>query len=101
MMDSITQAALSLAQSAGVWGYWFALLAALAETAFLLGLLVPGSALLLLMGMLAGQGVFDLGDLLFFAIAGGQPELLSGASIWAKLVASGPLVSESRAHGKS
>ncbi|WP_300498539.1 bifunctional DedA family/phosphatase PAP2 family protein [Marinobacter sp.] len=70
MMDSITQAALSLAQSAGVWGYWFALLAALAETAFLLGLLVPGSALLLLMGMLAGQGVFDLGDLLFFAIAG-------------------------------
>ena len=70
MMDSITQATLSLAQSAGVWGYWFALLAALAETAFLLGLLVPGSALLLLMGVLAGQGVFDLGDLLFFAIVG-------------------------------
>lgn len=70
MMDSITQAMLSLAQSAGVWGYWFALFAALIETAFLLGLLVPGSALLLLMGMLAGQGVFDLGDLLFFAIVG-------------------------------
>tara|TARA_R110001583_G_scaffold146830_1_gene298859 strand:- start:6179 stop:8311 length:2133 start_codon:yes stop_codon:yes gene_type:complete len=70
MMDSITQATLSLAQSAGVWGYWFALFAALIETAFLLGLLVPGSALLLLMGMLAGQGVFDIGDLLFFAIVG-------------------------------
>jgi len=70
MMDSITQATLSLAQSAGLWGYWFSLLAALTETAFLLGMLVPGSALLLLMGMLAGQGVFDLGDLLFFAIVG-------------------------------
>lgn len=70
MMDSITQTALSLAQHAGLWGYWFALLAALAETVFLLGLFVPGSTLLLLMGMLAGQGVFDLGDLLFFAIVG-------------------------------
>ncbi len=70
MMDSITQTALSLAQHAGSWGYWFALLAALAETVFLLGLFVPGSTLLLLMGMLAGQGYFDLGDLLFFAIVG-------------------------------
>lgn len=70
MMDSITQTALSLAQHAGLWGYWFALVAALAETVFLLGLLMPGSTLLLLMGMLAGQGIFDLGDLLFFAIVG-------------------------------
>ncbi|WP_273209145.1 bifunctional DedA family/phosphatase PAP2 family protein [Marinobacter subterrani] len=70
MMDSLTQSAMSLAQSAGLWGYWFAFFAALAETVFLLGLFLPGSALLLMMGMLAGQGYFDLGDLLFFAIAG-------------------------------
>lgn len=70
MMDSITQTALSVAQHAGLWGYWIALLAALAETVFLLGLFMPGSTLLLIMGMLAGQGVFDLGDLLFFAIIG-------------------------------
>ena len=69
-MDSITQTALSVAQHAGLWGYWFALLAALAETVFLVGLFMPGSTLLLVMGMLAGQGVFDLGDLLFFAIVG-------------------------------
>ena len=70
MMDSLMQSAMSLAQSAGLWGYWFAFFAALAETVFLLGLFLPGSALLLMMGMLAGQGYFDLGDLLFFAIAG-------------------------------
>lgn len=70
MMDSLTQTASSLAQSAGLWGYWFALFAALAETVLLLGLFLPGSTLLLLMGMLAGQGFFDLGDLLFFAIVG-------------------------------
>lgn len=70
MMDALTQSAISLAQSAGLWGYWFAFFAALAETVFLVGLFLPGSALLLTMGMLAGQGYFDLGDLLFFAIAG-------------------------------
>ncbi|WP_417565549.1 VTT domain-containing protein [Marinobacter sp.] len=70
MMDSLTQSAMSLVQSAGVWGYWFAFFAALGETVFLLGLFFPGSALLLMMGMLAGQGYFDIGDLLFFAIAG-------------------------------
>ena len=70
MMDSLPQTASTLAQSAGLWGYWFALFAALAETVFLLGLFLPGSTLLLLMGMLAGQGFFDLGDLLIFAIVG-------------------------------
>lgn len=70
MMDSLTQSTMSLAQSAGLWGYWFAFFAALAETVLLLGLFLPGSALLLMMGMLAGQGYFDIGDLLLFAIAG-------------------------------
>ncbi len=70
MMDSLAQSAMSLAQNAGLWGYWFAFFAALAETVFLVGLFLPGSTLLLMMGMLAGQGYFDIGDLLFFAIAG-------------------------------
>ena len=69
-MDTLTQTLFSIAQHAGLWGYWFAFIAALLETVFLVGLFIPGSTLLLIMGLLSGQGYFDLGDLLFFAIAG-------------------------------
>lgn len=51
-------------------GYWIALLAALAETTIGLGLLLPGSAIILFMGAIAAQGYFDLGDLLWFAVIG-------------------------------
>lgn len=51
-------------------GYWIAFFAALFETAFLVGLLLPGSTLLLLLGALAASGKLDFGDLLWFAIMG-------------------------------
>ena len=69
-MEQIAQFAISLVRGAGIFGYWFAFLAAFAETLLVVGLLLPGSALILLMGVLAGQGYLDLGDLLGFAIAG-------------------------------
>jgi Uncharacterized membrane-associated protein len=51
-------------------GYWIAFFAALFETALVIGLLLPGSTLLLLLGALAASGKLDFGDLLWFAIIG-------------------------------
>lgn len=69
-MDPLTQPLIALVNDAGVFGYWFAFIAAFAETLLVVGLLLPGSALILLMGTLAGQGYLDLGDLVGFAVAG-------------------------------
>lgn len=44
----------------GQWGYALLFLAAMLESAALLGLLVPGEALLLAAGFFASQGAFDL-----------------------------------------
>lgn len=51
-------------------GYWIALLAALLETTIVVGLLIPGSTIILFMGALADKGYFDLGDLIWFAAIG-------------------------------
>ena len=51
-------------------GYWLALLAAFFETTIGVGLLIPGSFIVLLMGSLAAQNYFDLGDLIWFAAIG-------------------------------
>jgi len=51
-------------------GYWAAFLAALLETALVVGLFLPGSTLLLMLGALAAGSYLDFGDLLLFAIAG-------------------------------
>ena len=50
--------------------YWVAFFAGLLETALVVGLLVPGSTLLLLLGALSASGHLDFGDLLWFAVAG-------------------------------
>jgi len=51
-------------------GYWVAFFAAFLETTLVVGLLLPGSTLLLLLGALSAGGHLDFGDLLWFAIAG-------------------------------
>lgn len=50
--------------------YWLAFAAALAETALVVGLFIPGSVTLLLMGAYAAGGQLDFTALLWFAIAG-------------------------------
>jgi len=51
-------------------GYWIAFFAALLETTIGIGLIIPGSIIILLMGALAAKGYFDLGDLIWFAAIG-------------------------------
>jgi membrane protein DedA with SNARE-associated domain/membrane-associated phospholipid phosphatase len=51
-------------------GYWVAFFAALLETTAGIGLLLPGSTIILLLGALAARGYLDTGDLLWFAVPG-------------------------------
>ncbi len=51
-------------------GYWIAFFAAFLETAVGVGLLLPGTSIIILLGAFAAGGYLDLGDLLWFAILG-------------------------------
>lgn len=51
-------------------GYWLAFFAAFLESAFLVGLFIPGSTILLFLGIYATGGHLDWGVLLFFVIIG-------------------------------
>lgn len=70
MIDKFIAALLPSIEHFHLLGYWVSFFAALLETALVVGILLPGSTLLLLLGALAASGQFDFGDLLWFAIAG-------------------------------
>ncbi|MBU1642426.1 LssY C-terminal domain-containing protein [bacterium] len=52
------------------WGYWIAFFAALLETTIGVGLFLPGSTVILLLGAFSAHGYFDLSGLLWSAVAG-------------------------------
>ncbi|HEY5714990.1 MAG TPA: LssY C-terminal domain-containing protein [Psychromonas sp.] len=51
-------------------GYWIAFIAALLETIIGIGLFLPGSTIILLLGALSARGYLDVGDLIWFAVTG-------------------------------
>jgi membrane protein DedA with SNARE-associated domain/membrane-associated phospholipid phosphatase len=51
-------------------GYWALLMVSLLESQAFVGLVVPGSTFVLLMGALSARGYWDLGDLIWFATVG-------------------------------
>lgn len=53
-----------------VTGYWIAFFAALLETTIGIGLFLPGSLLILLLGAFSARGYLDIGDLILFAVLG-------------------------------
>ena len=53
-----------------IMGYWVAFFAALLETTVGIGLILPGSTIILFLGALSARGYLDTGDLLWFAILG-------------------------------
>lgn len=70
MIEKLSTAILPSIEHFHLLGYWVAFLAALMETALGVGLLLPGSTLLLVLGTLSASGYLDFGDLLWFAVAG-------------------------------
>jgi undecaprenyl-diphosphatase len=53
-----------------VGGYWIGFFAAFLETTIGIGLILPGSTIILFLGALSARGHFDLGDLIWFAVFG-------------------------------
>lgn len=51
-------------------GYWIALIVALLETTIGVGMLLPGTAVILILGALAARGYLDIVDLIWFAVIG-------------------------------
>lgn len=71
MLDQWLQSLMPFIQHLSGWIYWIAFLAALVETVLVVGLFLPGSTLLLLLGALsAGGGGPSFLWLLIFAVAG-------------------------------
>ena len=54
----------------GVWGYWLVLLFSLLESLVFVGVIVPGSIVVVFAGFLSSQGYLDIGDLIWFATIG-------------------------------
>ena len=53
-----------------VAGYWIAFFAAFLETTLVVGLILPGSTIILLLGALSARGSLDVGDLIWFSVSG-------------------------------
>jgi len=70
MADRIINMILPAIQHFQMLGYWVAFFAALLETTIGIGLILPGSTLILFLGALSGRGYFDFGDLLWFSVLG-------------------------------
>ncbi len=70
MTDYIINIITPAVEHLGVLGYWVAFFAAMLETTIIIGLFLPGSTVILLLGAMSAYGYLDLGDLLWFAIVG-------------------------------
>ncbi|MBU3982611.1 MAG: hypothetical protein KJ985_03845 [Proteobacteria bacterium] len=53
-----------------VGSYWLAFFAALLETTIGIGLILPGSTIILFLGALSARGYLDIGDLIWFSVLG-------------------------------
>ncbi|ADN08900.1 bifunctional DedA family/phosphatase PAP2 family protein [Sulfurimonas autotrophica] len=70
MSDILNHSILPFVEHFQHYAVWVVFFAAFSETLIGLGFLLPGSTFLLLLGVLAGQGYFDITSLLLFAVAG-------------------------------
>jgi membrane protein DedA with SNARE-associated domain len=53
-----------------IGSYWIAFFAAFLETTIGIGLILPGSTIILVLGALSARGYLDIGDLIWFAVLG-------------------------------
>ncbi|PKH03298.1 hypothetical protein CXF72_07430 [Psychromonas sp. MB-3u-54] len=70
MMNDLINNILPSIEHFKVAGYWIAFFAALLETTLAVGLLLPGSLIILFLGALSARGYLDLGDLIWFSALG-------------------------------
>ena len=70
MIEQLFQSLLPSIEHFHSLAYWLAFVMAFAETALVVGLLVPGSTLLLLLGALTATGKVDFAGIFWFGVAG-------------------------------
>ncbi|RMF99889.1 MAG: phosphatase PAP2 family protein, partial [Nitrospirae bacterium] len=70
MLDYLTNHLLPSIGQFHIIGYWIGFFAAFLETIIGVGLFLPGSSLILILGALSARGYLDTGDLLWFSIIG-------------------------------
>jgi len=70
MIDNLFNLVLPSIEHFHLIGYWLAFFAALLETTLLIGMILPGSTFLLVLGAYSAGPHLDFGDLLWFAIVG-------------------------------
>ncbi len=68
--DIVVSYLLPRLDSLGLWGYWAVLFVALLESLAFVGILFPGSTIIVLIGFLSAQGFLDIGDLVWFTVFG-------------------------------
>ena len=73
MIEQFIQALLPSFEHFHSLAYWVAFVAAFAETTLVVGLLVPGSTLLLLLGALSATGQIDFAGIFWFGKPVGKP----------------------------
>lgn len=54
----------------GLWGYWLVFFIAFLESLVLVGVVVPGSVLIIMAGFFASRGYLEIGDLIWFVAVG-------------------------------
>jgi len=70
MIEQLYQSLLPSIEHFHSLAYWVAFVAAFVETALVVGLLMPGSTLLLLLGALSATGQIDFSGVFWFGVAG-------------------------------
>ncbi|UCF91261.1 MAG: hypothetical protein JSW39_23780 [Desulfobacterales bacterium] len=83
-------------------GYWVAFFPALLETTVCIGLFLPGSTIILLLGALSARGYLDTGDLIWFAVLGAtlgdNINYYLGKKIWSQVDREGFLVHQAQSY---
>ena len=69
MRDIITQF-LPTIQHFTMLGYWVLFFISLTESLVFVGILVPGTTIIVITGFLSSKGIFDLGDVIWFVAIG-------------------------------
>lgn len=70
MIEHLFNSLIPTLEHLGLLSYWLVGLLFFTEAIVFVGLIIPGAVLAFLLGALAARGVFDLGDLVFFASLG-------------------------------
>ena len=69
-MEAFLTSLLPITAHMGVFGYWLILFVSLLESLAFVGVIIPGTVIVIFAGFLAAEGYLELGDLIWFSALG-------------------------------